>query len=209
MDAAGPLHIGGQIADQSKPACAFRAGNKIDCVVVWASDKKLRGVISDEMNAIKEQFATPRVCPITLDAGEMRVEDLVDDTELVVVMTAAQYIKTVAASSFKRQARGGKGVTGAKLKSDDIVKHVVFTTAHAYLLFFSNRGRVYRIRAHELPERERSAKGVPIVNLLSRLKPSRWVMEKLAGIDDRRWPSFEKALTSLAAGDFIVPEESS
>ena len=133
---------------------------------ILADDATLRGVIAEEMAAIKEDFATPRVCPITLDTGDMSLEDLVDDTELVVVMTAAQYVKTVAAANFKSQGRGGKGVTGAKLKTDDIVKHVIFTTAHAYLLFFSNRGRVYRLRAHELPERERAAKGVPIVNLL-------------------------------------------
>ena len=96
----------------------------------------------------------------------MSIEDLVDDTELVVVMTEAQYVKTVLASNFRSQGRGGKGVTGAKLKTDDIVKRVIFTSAHAYLLFFSNRGRVYRLRAHELPERERATKGVPIVNLL-------------------------------------------
>jgi len=137
-----------------------------DLESILADDNKLRGVIAEEMLAIKEQFATPRVCPITLDSGDMSVEDLVDDTELVVVMTGAQYIKTMAADNFKNQGRGGKGVTGAKLKTDDIVKHVIFTTAHAYLLFFSNRGRVYRLRAHELPERERAAKGVPIVNLL-------------------------------------------
>ena len=133
---------------------------------ILADDAKLRGVISEEMLAIKEEHATPRVCPITFDSGEMSIEDLVDDTELVVVMTEAQYIKTVLASNFKSQGRGGKGVTGAKLKTDDIVKHVIFTGAHAYLLFFSNRGRVYRLRAHELPERERATKGVPIVNLL-------------------------------------------
>jgi DNA gyrase subunit A len=133
---------------------------------ILADDAKLRGVISEEMLAIKEEHATPRVCPITFDSGDMSIEDLVDDTELVVVMTEAQYIKTVLASNFKNQGRGGKGVTGAKLKTDDIVKHVIFTGAHAYLLFFSNRGRVYRLRAHELPERERATKGVPIVNLL-------------------------------------------
>jgi DNA gyrase subunit A len=137
-----------------------------DLQAILADDVKLRTVIKDELLAIKEEFATPRVCPITFDSGEMSLEDLVDDTELVVVMTEAQYVKAVAASNFKTQGRGGKGVTGAKLKSDDIVKHVIFTTAHAYLLFFSNRGRVYRLRAHDVPERERAAKGVPIVNLL-------------------------------------------
>jgi len=137
-----------------------------DLQAILADDTKLRTVIKDELLAIKEEFATPRVCPITLDAGEMSLEDLVDDTELVIVMTAAQYVKAVAASNFRTQGRGGKGVTGAKLKADDIVKHVIFTTAHAYLLFFSNRGKVYRLRAHDVPERERAAKGVPIVNLL-------------------------------------------
>jgi DNA gyrase subunit A len=133
---------------------------------ILADDKKLRGVIIDEMLEIKNDFATPRVCPITFEAGEMSLEDLVDDTELVVLMTEAQYVKSVAASNFRNQQRGGKGVSGARLKSEDVVKHVIFTTAHAYLLFFSNRGRVYRLRAHDLPERERAAKGVPIVNLL-------------------------------------------
>ncbi len=133
---------------------------------ILADDKKLRGVITDEMLEIKNEFATPRACPITFEAGEMSLEDLVDDTELVVIMTEAQYVKSVAASNFRNQQRGGKGVSGARLKSEDVVKHVIFTTAHAYLLFFSNRGRVYRLRAHDLPERERVAKGVPIVNLL-------------------------------------------
>ena len=130
------------------------------------SPEKLRGVIKSEMSAIKEEFATPRVCPITYDSGEMSIEDLVDDKELVIVMTEAQYVKAVPAGSFKTQGRGGRGVAGAKLKSDDIVRHVIFTTAHAFLLFFSNRGKVYRLRAMDVPERERQAKGMPIVNLL-------------------------------------------
>jgi DNA gyrase subunit A len=96
----------------------------------------------------------------------MSIEDLVDDTELVIVMTEAQYVKAVPAGSFKTQGRGGRGVSGAKLKADDLVRHVIFTTAHAFLLFFSNRGKVYRIRAMDVPERERTAKGMPIVNLL-------------------------------------------
>jgi DNA gyrase subunit A len=126
----------------------------------------LRGVIKSEMLEIKEKFATPRVCQVILDTGDMSVEDLVDDKELVIVMTQAQYVKAVPAGSFKTQGRGGRGVSGAKLKADDIVRNVIFTTAHAYLLFFSNRGKVYRLRALDIPERERTAKGMPIVNLL-------------------------------------------
>jgi DNA gyrase subunit A len=133
---------------------------------ILADDAKLRQVIKDELLAIKEEFATPRLCEITYDDGEMSIEDLVDDKELVIVMTEAQYVKAVSASAFKTQGRGGRGVSGGKLKSDDIVRHVIFTTAHAHLLFFSNRGKVYRLRALDIPERERTAKGMPIVNLL-------------------------------------------
>ncbi len=133
---------------------------------ILGDDALLRQVIKDEMTAIREEFATPRICEITYDDGEMSIEDLVDDKELVIVMTEAQYVKSVPASSFKSQGRGGRGVSGGKLKADDIVRHVIFTTAHAHLLFFSNRGKVYRLRALDIPERERTAKGMPIVNLL-------------------------------------------
>ncbi|MFA5775493.1 MAG: DNA gyrase subunit A [Ilumatobacteraceae bacterium] len=148
------------------------------------SDTKLRAVIAKELTAVREAFATPRVCQITHDVGEMSVEDLVDDKELVVVMTEAQYVKAVAADSFRTQGRGGRGVSGAKLKTDDIVRRVMFTTSHAYLLFFSNRGRVYRLRALEIPERERTAKGIPIVNLLP-LQPGETIQ---AIIDTREFP---------------------
>ncbi|MFM7963546.1 MAG: DNA gyrase subunit A, partial [Actinomycetota bacterium] len=137
-----------------------------ELTAILEDDKKLRAVISAELTKVKETFATPRVCQIAADVGEMGVEDLVEDKELVIVMTQEQYIKAVSADSFRTQGRGGRGVSGARLKSDDIVRHVIFTTAHAYLLFFSNRGRVYRLRALEVPERERTAKGIPIVNLL-------------------------------------------
>jgi DNA gyrase subunit A len=126
----------------------------------------LRSVIKSELTTIREKFATPRVCQIILDSGDMSIEDLVDDKELVVVMTEAQYVKAVPAGQFKTQARGGRGVAGARLKADDLVRHVIFTTAHAHLLFFSNFGKVYRLRALDIPERERTAKGMPIVNLL-------------------------------------------
>ena len=133
---------------------------------ILARPERLDGVIKDEILAIKDEFATPRVCEITYDDGEMSIEDLVDDKELVIVMTQAQYVKAVPAGSFKTQGRGGRGVSGGKLKVDDIVRHVLFTTAHAHLLFFSNRGKVYRLRALDIPERERTAKGMPMVNLL-------------------------------------------
>ena len=146
--------------------------------------KVLRALISKELAEVKAEFATPRACKIVADSGEMSIEDLIDDKELVIVMTQAQYVKAVSASSFRTQGRGGRGVAGAKLKADDIVRHVIFTTAHAYLLFFSNRGRVYKLRAADIPERERTAKGIPIVNLLP-LQPGEVVQ---AIIDTREFP---------------------
>jgi len=151
---------------------------------ILGSDTKLRAVIAKELTAVKEAFATPRVCEITRDSGELAVEDLVDDKELVVVMTQAQYVKAVPADSFRTQSRGGRGVSGARMKSDDIVRHVIFTTALSHLLFFSNRGRVYRLRALEIPERERTAKGIPIVQLLP-LKSGETIQ---AIIDTREFP---------------------
>ncbi len=138
----------------------------IDLQEILDNIDRLNTVIREEIIAIKDEFATPRVCELTYDDGEMSIEDLVDDKELVIVMTQAQYVKAVSADSFKTQGRGGRGVSGGKMKVDDIVRHVIFTTAHAHLLFFSNRGKVYRLRALEIPERERTAKGMPIVNLL-------------------------------------------
>jgi DNA gyrase subunit A len=138
----------------------------VDLQEILDNPERLNTVIRDEISAIREEFATPRVCQLTYDDGEMSIEDLVDDKELVIVMTQAQYVKAVEATSFKTQGRGGRGVSGGRLKVDDIVRHVIFTTAHAHLLFFSNRGKVYRLRALDIPERERTAKGMPIVNLL-------------------------------------------
>src|SRR5207244_3913581 len=86
--------------------------------------------------------------------------------KLVVTLSAKGYVKTVAADAFRTQSRGGRGVAGTKLRDDDYVTHIVTTTAHAYLLFCSNKGRVYRLKAHEIPMKERTARGTAIVNLL-------------------------------------------
>jgi DNA gyrase subunit A len=133
---------------------------------ILADPQKLRGVISAELKEIKDKYADTRRTRITNDPGEMGIEDLVEDEELVVTMTRAGYIKSVPAVSFRTQGRGGRGVRGAKLKEEDLVAHVVHTTAHAYLLLFSNRGRVYRLRVHEVPQKERTARGTAAVNLL-------------------------------------------
>ncbi|MEY2739934.1 MAG: gyrase subunit [Actinomycetota bacterium] len=141
-----------------------------ELTAILADDATLRGVIAAELGAVRAAFATPRVCTIAGEAEEIAEEDLHEDKDLVVVMTQAQYIKAVPAASFRAQSRGGKGVTGAKVKDADIVRTVVATTAHSYLLFFTNLGRVYRRRALQIPERDRTAKGIPVVNLIKQLR---------------------------------------
>ena len=133
---------------------------------ILADEAKLRTVIKDELLAVRAEFATPRVAKLVPDPGEMAIEDLVDDKELVVTMTGAGYIKSVEATAFRTQGRGGRGISGTRLREEDVVSTILHTSAHAYLLFFTNIGRVYRLRAHEVPERERTARGIPIVNLL-------------------------------------------
>jgi DNA gyrase subunit A len=129
-------------------------------------DATLRSVIKDEIGEIKQKFATPRKAQIVFDPGDIGVEDLIEDEPLVVTMTKAGYIKAMAADTFRVQGRGGRGIQGAKLKEEDLITHIVHTSSHAYLLFFSNRGKVYRLKAHEIPVKERTARGTAVVNLL-------------------------------------------
>jgi DNA gyrase subunit A len=138
---------------------------------ILASDVKLRGVIATEMTAIRDKYANDRLTQIVNDPGELGMEDLIDDEDIVITMTQAGYVKSVAADAFRVQGRGGRGVQGAKLRDEDFVQQIVHTTTHAYLLLFSNRGRVFRLRGHEIPMKERTAKGTAIVNLLN-LQPN-------------------------------------
>jgi len=148
---------------------------------ILADEGRLREVIKTELGEVRAQFATPRRAQITFDPGDIGVEDLIGDEPLVVTMTKAGYVKTVAADAFRTQARGGRGVQGARLKEEDLVTAIIHTTAHSYLLFFSNRGQVYRLKAHEIPMKERTARGTAIVNLLP-LAPG----EHIAAIIDTR-----------------------
>ena len=138
---------------------------------ILSDDAKLRGVIETEMIAIRDKHSNPRRSVITHDPGEMGVEDLIDDEEIVVTMTRAGYIKSVAAAAFRTQGRGGRGVQGARLKEEDLVSQVVHTSALDYLLLFSNKGKVYRLRGHEIPMKDRTARGTAAVNLVP-LAPS-------------------------------------
>jgi DNA gyrase subunit A len=163
---------------------------------ILGDEGRLRGVIKDELGAVRTKYATPRRAQITFDAGEMSVEDLIDDEEIVITMSRAGYIKGVTASTFRTQGRGGRGVRGANLKEEDLVTHVVPTSSHAHLLFFSNRGKVYRLRAYEVPVKERTARGTALVNLLP-LEPGERIQ---ALIDTRDFPADRYLFFATKAG---------
>src|SRR3954453_22918121 len=127
---------------------------------------KLAAVIKTELAEVRDKYADDRRTELTVDAGDLDVLDLIDDEEVIVVLSSKGYIKTVAADAFRRQGRGGRGVRGGNLRDEDFVAHLLTTTAHSYLLFFSNRGKSYRLRAHEIPMKERTARGTALVNLL-------------------------------------------
>ncbi len=130
---------------------------------------------------MREKYATDRLSEITYDPGDLDIEDLIDDEDLVVTLSSKGYIKAMPSDTFRSQGRGGRGVAGTKLRDEDYVIHILTTTAHAYLLFFSNLGRVYRLKAHEIPKKERTARGTAIVNLLP-LQPG----ESIRSIIDTR-----------------------
>jgi DNA gyrase subunit A len=138
---------------------------------ILADEVKLRAVIGEEITTLRNKYADDRVTQIVNDPGELGVEDLIQDEEIVITMTKAGYVKSVAADSFRTQARGGRGVRGATLKEEDFVEQIIHTTTLAHLLLFSNRGRVFRLRGHEIPMKERTAKGTAVVNLLN-LQPN-------------------------------------
>ena len=138
-----------------------------DLEALLSDDVRVRMVIRDELREISKKFAVDRRSSLEIDPGELDIEDLIDDDDLVFTMSSSGYVKTVAVDEFRLQGRGGRGVAGARLKEADTVTHLIHTTAHSYLLFFSNSGRVYRLKAHEVPVASRTARGTSIVNLLS------------------------------------------
>jgi DNA gyrase subunit A len=148
---------------------------------ILKSEAKVRGIIADELKEVKRRFADPRRTKIVPDEGEMNIEDLIADEDLVVSVSRDGYIKSVPLDSYRRQGRGGRGVRGANLKEGDIVEHLITTTAHAYLLLFSNTGRVYRLKAHEIPKRDRTARGTAVVNVVA-MRPG----DKVAAVIDTR-----------------------
>ena len=153
--------------DQLETEAAGKRSLIAELEALLSEDRLIRMAVRDELKEIAASFGTARRSVLEIDPGELDIEDLIDDDDLVFTMSASGYVKTVPTDEFRLQGRGGRGVTGTKLKEADSVTHLIHTTAHSYLLFFSNRGRVYRLKAHEVPVAKRTARGTSIVNLLS------------------------------------------
>lgn len=134
---------------------------------ILADEKRILKIIKEELKTIKKQFGDERRTKIVpQELNKMSDEDLVPDEQVVVTLTMANYIKRSQVGDYKRQGRGGKGRRGMTTREEDVIEHVVNTSTHDYLLFFTNKGRVFRIRTYEVPSASLTAKGVAIVNLL-------------------------------------------
>ncbi len=131
------------------------------------SDKNLlKQIIKDELLEIKDKYNSKRLTKITDEAKELDVEDLIAEEEVAVTVTKAGYVKRLPVATYRQQKRGGKGMQGVNLKESDFVEHLFISSTHAYMLFFSSLGKVYRLKAYEIPEASRHARGTAIVNLL-------------------------------------------
>jgi len=133
---------------------------------ILAKPERQRQIVGDELDEIVEKYGDERRTRILPYSGEMNVEDLIAEENVVVTVTHSGFIKRTKADEYRAQHRGGKGIKGTKLREDDVVDHFFLTSTHNWLLFFTNKGRVYRLKAYELPEGSRDSKGQHVANLL-------------------------------------------
>ena len=155
---------------------------------ILKSKAKQEGILIEELEAITKKFGDERRSRIVPDVGEVSIEDLIEDEEIIVSVSAAGYIKSVPSTSYKKQGRGGKGVKAAS-SEEDVIEHLLSTSVHSYLLFFTDKGKVYRAKAHEIPKTTRTAKGSLVQNVLSMGQD-----EKIQAIIDTRDYETEKFL---------------
>jgi DNA gyrase subunit A len=179
--------------------------------------KKIRGVIAEELTAIKDKHADPRRTQIRADEGSFDVEDLIAEEDVVITVSRAGYVRRVPIDTFRRQGRGGKGVRGANLKEEDVITDVFTTTTHHWLLFFTTKGKVYRVKVHEVPDSSRTARGLYAANLpgvaiagdervssvldLKEYDPKRYLLfaTKHGMVKKTQLSEYESARTGLAA----------
>ncbi len=156
---------------------------------ILASKPKRMAILKEEMDEIARQFGDERRTEIVADQGEFTVEDLIADEDMVITISHQGYIKRIPVSTYRRQRRGGRGLNGADLKQDDWLEHLFIASTHDYLLVFTNQGRVYWIKVHEIPQAGRAARGKPIVHCIA-IKPG----ERIAALVPVREFSEDKCL---------------
>jgi DNA gyrase subunit A len=140
---------------------------------VLADEKLLMNIIKEELLEIKTKFGDKRRTKIMPDAEEIDEEDLIEEETVAITLTHLGYIKRISADTYKTQKRGGKGVTGLTTRDNDFVKNLCITSTHDYLMFFTNTGKAHRIKAYEIPEAQRTAKGTPAINFLQLMQRER------------------------------------
>jgi DNA gyrase subunit A len=134
---------------------------------ILASKPKRMAILKEEMDEVAGTFGDDRRTEIVADQGEFTVEDLIAEEDMVITVSHGGYIKRIPITTYKRQRRGGRGLNGADLKADDWVEHLFIASTHDYLLFFSNKGQVYWLKVHEIPQAGRAARGKPVVNCIA------------------------------------------
>jgi DNA gyrase subunit A len=165
---------------------AEREAEIADLKAILADEARQRRIIADELTEVVDKYGDERRTRIIPYEGDMSAEDFIPQEDVVVTVTTGGYAKRTKTDLYRQQKRGGKGVKGAQLKQDDVVAHFFTTTTHHWLLFFTNKGRVYRAKAHELPEANRDARGQHVANILA-FQPE----EKIAQVIDLE--SYEQA----------------
>jgi DNA gyrase subunit A len=133
---------------------------------ILGDEARVYGLIKDELSEIAEAYGDDRRTLITHAEGEIDIEDLIADQQMVISITHSGYIKSLPLSTYRQQHRGGVGITGMDTKDDDYIEHLFVTSTHDFLLFFTNRGKIYRLKVYDLPEQSRTARGRALVNLL-------------------------------------------
>ncbi len=133
---------------------------------ILADERKVLKIVKTELMGLKEKYADKRRTKIAASQAELRIEDLIAEEEMAVTLTHSGYVKRLPLETYRRQRRGGKGILGMNLKEEDFVENLFISSTHHYVLFFSNIGKVYRLKVHELPQGSRTAKGQAIVNIL-------------------------------------------
>ncbi|WP_294405038.1 DNA gyrase subunit A [uncultured Clostridium sp.] len=152
---------------------------------ILASEEKLLSVIKDELLEIKAKYSDERRTKIEKVVNEIDIEDLIQEEDVVITLTKGGYIKRISADTYSAQRRGGKGIQAMTTKEDDFVEHVMITSTHSDVLFFTNRGRVYKLRAYEIPDAGRQAKGTNIINLIA-IEPDEKIQTVLTVSDGKK-----------------------